>query len=228
MIHCQNCKRLNAPEAKKCSKCGANLLPGISIGARFGIALACFIGGPLLGLFLSRLIVPGKPPTDLIEAMMGIGALILSYGLSIGTILFGIYWLFRITPTMERYQQRGIRHMKLDPKQAIADFSTVLELYSKKRKETANLNIRETWIMRGEMYKEIGLFSEASNDFNSALNEIDRNIDKLKKGDTEGEKVWKQEQAKVLRLLAGLPRAKEASVAEPPVPGSKRKQKEKA
>jgi hypothetical protein len=227
VIHCEKCKQRNPGDAQKCSQCGANLLPGISFKARVGIALICIIGGPLLALILRALFHTGEAPSGLLDLVEGMFVLLSIYALAPIVVLFGIYWLLRITPKMERYQQRGKRHMTLDPRQAIADFSAVVDLYSKKHKETINLSIRETWIMRGDMYKEIGMLSEARNDYNRALDLINKEIDRAVNRDPEALKVWKSEQKEVHRLLGSLTNTKLDPGSKPSKPKSDQPMKEK-
>ncbi len=176
MIHCQKCNFQNEPEAQKCKQCGANLLPGRNVRSRLLVlVITVFLG--LLCPFLvlrSNSGVPGGGSLDVLKSM---GFAILSVFIGIGLIIFGIYWVFRKTPLQERYQARAERHMDLDPRQAIADFSKVIELSSQKGNPDYFTDFNDILIKRAGMYKKLGMDIEAKSDYEHALADITQQID---------------------------------------------------
>lgn len=182
MIHCEKCKHINPMDAETCGQCGANLLPGESIASRAG-GMGCFFAFGAGILVFAWVLVPawtqGGPSVDTLIEMaftfvLGpLGALV--------AVLFGLWWAFRKTSLPERYEKRAKRHVELDRKQAIADFSAIVDLASGSGKKTALVNYTDVLIQRGELYKKEGQAAKAKEDWLNVLNKIDKEISLTKK-----------------------------------------------
>jgi tetratricopeptide (TPR) repeat protein len=162
MIHCQKCKHENAPSALKCRQCGTNLLPGTGVGERLGI-LGCsiIIAGISLALVFLVFI-----KTD-IKLMLGV---ILFGVLMLG---FGFFWSISKMPLYERYEARAKRHVSLDPQQAIADYTSAIDLTPKVK---AIDFLRE----RAKLYQNQGLIEAAKTDWQYILENINKRMAKSK------------------------------------------------
>lgn len=114
MIHCQKCKGQNPSDASVCQKCGADLLPPLSVSERIGcLLLGIVIGGVGLGLAVLLL------QRSWFAYVFGCVGLL--------SILSGLWFWFRKTPVDERYQSRAKRHTKLDLAQALSDYDTAID-----------------------------------------------------------------------------------------------------
>lgn len=166
MIHCQKCKHENAPDAQKCSQCNADLLPGMGMRERliiFGgtilvsvicIALTKFLLHPDIGLWIA----------------VGLGVVVL--------IGFGLVALFYKSPLYERYEMRGKRHVKLDPRQAIADYGKAIEL-------APEIKVFEFLGERAKLFQKQGMAEEARSDWQHALENVSHRITAGKDTDLE-------------------------------------------
>jgi len=114
-IQCAKCKSVNSPEAEKCQKCGADLLPGFGSARTVGVILGFFFMA-LMGFaaFMSG----GDSYKCLIP--MGIGVLAFT--------LWGVSRLGHPSMQYRRYENRARRHTKTDPDQAYADFTKAIRL----------------------------------------------------------------------------------------------------
>lgn len=198
MIHCQKCKHINSPQAEKCAQCGANLLPGEDAAGRLG-GMGCAFVLAALVLVFAWVVVPGwTEGGPSLESLIEIGfSLILGPLLALVLVLFGLWWALRKTPLPERYEARAKRHVQLDRKQAIADYSAIVELTSGPGKKAGLINCVDVLVQRGELYKKEGLDAEAKEDWTAALAQIDKDINSSKTPDL----ALQEKRAKVSHLL---------------------------
>lgn len=130
MIYCHKCKAQNISNATLCSKCGTNLLPGIGIGKRIGKSVGFTVAGVFVGVCLYFLVSGVGIGVGIREIVRHNIVLFLLCGALFSLTLIGMGILSAIdkTPAYERYLRRANRHIELDPKQSIEDYSMALEL----------------------------------------------------------------------------------------------------
>jgi ribosomal protein L40E len=180
MIHCQKCNQQNAPEAQKCSQCGANLLPGAGIKERLG-QLGCLVVAGILIPVLAILILPRLAVGNILDSLILMGAIILSIVAGIVFILLGISLAVGKTPVYDRYKRRAERHVELYPKQAIADYGAAIELAPK----AAAFDLLSA---RARLFHKQGMIEEEKADWRRALDNVNHRIAVSKTSDPELEK----------------------------------------
>ena len=130
MIHCERCRTVNPPEQRYCQKCHRDLLPGEGLLVRLGVLL---VSGLLtaFGVWILVQTSQGKPLPDLGCAVTNpVFWVILVIVMPISALAYA----FRRTPAFQKYLNRARRHLKLDPAQALADFSQAVELAPEKER----------------------------------------------------------------------------------------------
>ena len=167
-IHCQKCKHENAPDAKKCSQCGTNLLPGAGMGQRLGVfgcttILAILSLAIAYGVYASKANIGGK-------GVIYLGGLVLFGVFVFG---FGIIWSLRKTPLYERYAARANRHVSLNPMQAVADYGSALN-------GAPQTQAFEILLARAKLYQGQAMAREAGTDWQHALENINARMAKPK------------------------------------------------
>jgi ribosomal protein L40E len=167
-IHCQKCKHENAPGAKKCSQCGANLLPGAGIGTRLGsFALLLFVA--VISVVVAFLVFRWKPEIG-VKDLIYLGGLI---GFGAFMIVVGIYLLLRKVPLYERYENRAKRHVSLNPWQAVTDYGSAIN--------SAPPGLAFDYLLkRSKLLQELGLTMEARTDWQHALENVNARMAKPK------------------------------------------------
>jgi tetratricopeptide (TPR) repeat protein len=176
MIHCQKCKTQNDPAQVVCSNCGAELLPARGIGSRLGTLLLLIVACGVLPAIPVYFIFRPETPNPILKWV--------GYFLIVGAVMglmYAFYDSFRKTLIHERYAIRARRHVKLDPQQAIADFTKALELVPQKERtpqqpetESAPLlpETERTPLLkeRAAIYKDLGMRQEMESDWNEIIN----------------------------------------------------------
>jgi tetratricopeptide (TPR) repeat protein len=163
MIHCNKCKTQNPPNAQKCSKCGKDLLPGSGLGERaagFGcMIILAALSIPVMYLCSSAAASAGEGTgTSLALMILGpIGAIIF--------LLMALVVAFRKVDAWERYENRAKRHIKLDPGQAISDFTQSLATLPE-RSKTKRLELLK---QRAEVWLQQNKPIESQADYQQAL-----------------------------------------------------------
>jgi ribosomal protein L40E len=180
MIHCQKCNQQNAPEAQKCSQCGANLLPGAGIKERLGL-LGCLVVAGILIPVLALLILPRLAVGNILDNLILMGMILLSIVAGIVFILLGISMAVGKTPVYDRYKRRAERHVDIDPQQAIADYGKAIELAP----EAIAFDLLSA---RARLYQKQGMTEESKSDWRRALENIDHRIAVSKTSDPNLEK----------------------------------------
>jgi len=153
MVICPKCQAQNLPDRMTCSQCGAKLLPGRSVLERIGwlvagVVLAAVFAG-LAWLFTQ---MEDVPPCCASPLTLGL--------LALGGLVGGLRLAFSPTPEYEKYVKRAQRHVEAVPEQALADFTTALELAPEK-------NQAEILKQRGELYSKLGRKEEALADLST-------------------------------------------------------------
>jgi len=130
MVICRKCKANNPPEADRCEQCGANLLPGESLGER-----ALWLVGGIIGTGLSAgmlyLLSTNPESIETSEFCLFTNPVVWMIGIFVFPIS-GLVSALRKTPLYKRYENRAKRHINLDWEQALTDFSKAIELAPKK------------------------------------------------------------------------------------------------
>lgn len=167
-IHCPKCKQQNAPDARKCKKCGTNLLPGAGIGTRLG----GFIFAAIIAIlsFVIALIVYATKPDLNGKDLIYLAGLVL-FGIFVLGI--GIYYALRKVPLYERHATRAKRHVSLNPWQAISDYGAAI------RHAPPSLAF-DYQLERAKVYEKVGLTIEARADWQLALENINARMAKSK------------------------------------------------
>jgi len=163
MIYCHKCNATNLPTAEKCNQCGANLLPGTSIGERLkGIGvlfLAAILIIPIMYLCSTAANAAGES-TGTRMALLVLGpvfALIFIGG--------GLAVAFRKSKLYEKYQRRAQRHIELNPQQAINDFTQAISSTPEKSRDFKLTLLKQ----RASVYEKEGMFRQAQQDYQQAL-----------------------------------------------------------
>lgn len=167
-IFCQKCNHQNQPDSKKCSQCGADLLPGSGFGQRLGI----FILMAILSLVIFGI---GFLFFRFKSEFEGKDWIYLAGILLFGVLLFGlgVKTAFRKIPIHERYSARANRHISLNPRQAILDFSSAIN--------SAPLIQAFDYLQeRARLFQNLGMEEEAQLDWKFALKNINIRMEKLK------------------------------------------------
>jgi tetratricopeptide (TPR) repeat protein len=163
MIHCHKCKTVNPTNAEKCGKCGKDLLPGSSFGERvtgFGcMILLAAISIPAMYFCSSSAIAIGE------GTGRSIALLILGPIMAVSFLIIALVIAFRKVALYERYQNRANRHIKLDPQQAIQDFS---QAFVNLPQKTSDLGV-QILISQAELFTQEGRNYEAQAGFQQAL-----------------------------------------------------------
>ncbi|MBE3089711.1 MAG: zinc ribbon domain-containing protein [Actinobacteria bacterium] len=158
MIYCHKCKAQNISNATLCSKCGTNLLPGIGIGKRIGKSVGFTVAGVFVGVCL-YFWVSGVGIIEIVRSKNNIIILLAGALFSLTLIGMGILSAIDKTPAYERYLRRANRHIELDPKQSIEDYSMALEL---RPANFANLDYRFKILNeRASIYNKLDMVNEA-------------------------------------------------------------------
>ena len=167
-IHCQKCKHENAPSAKKCSQCGTNLLPGAGMGQRLVV-----LGGSLItaviSIAIAFLVYKYKPEFGVKDLLL-FGGLI---GFGVFVFGFGILWSLRKTPLYERYETRAKRHVSLNPRQALADYGSAIDI-------APQTQAFDYLLGRAKLYQDLGMSMEARMDWQHALENVNARMAKPK------------------------------------------------
>lgn len=162
-IHCHKCKHVNAPDAQKCARCDANLLPGISLGQRFGILVfSTLLAVAIFYAFFMNInkVEAGEKNTLYLVALPIFGVLIFGYG---------IIKFLRKIPLDERYVNRARRHLSLNKLQTIADYGSAM-------KTAPQYLVLNYLIERAKLYQDLGMSAEAGLDWQRALEKINDRI----------------------------------------------------
>lgn len=162
-IHCQKCKHENVPNAQKCARCGANLLPGAGLAQRLWIffsatslAVTCFY---FFFINIKKIELGGKP------AIYLVGLLIFG----ILTLGFGLIQSLRKIPLDERYVMRARRHASLNKLQAIADYGSAMQT-------APQYLVLNYLVERAKLYQDLGMPGQAASDWQRALAKINDRI----------------------------------------------------
>src|SRR5512137_2140724 len=118
MVHCPKCKTQNDPAQTVCIKCGADLLPTEGIASRLGSMLVVIFACVLLPAIPVYFIFRPETPNPILK---WVGYVLIAF--AAGGLIYAFYEALRKRLIHERYAIRARRHVKLDPQQAIADFT---------------------------------------------------------------------------------------------------------
>jgi tetratricopeptide (TPR) repeat protein len=167
MIHCQKCKTQNDPAQAVCSHCGAELLPARGIGSRLGTLLLLIVACGVLPAIPVYFIFRPETPNPILK---WVGYFLIA-GAVMG-LMYAFYDSFRKTLIHERYTIRARHHIKLDPQQAIADFTKALELVPQEGRTPQELETDRTPLLkeRAAIYKDLGMRQEMESDWNEIIN----------------------------------------------------------
>jgi hypothetical protein len=163
MIHCHKCKTVNPPSAEKCSKCGKDLLPGSSFSERV-TGFGCMI-------VLAAISIPGMYFCSRSAIAIGEGTgrsialLILGPVMAVIFLIIALVIAFRKVALFERYQNRAERHIKLDPQQAIQDYS---QAFANLPRKTSDLGF-QLKNKQAEVFTQLGMINEAQANYQQAL-----------------------------------------------------------
>jgi hypothetical protein len=167
-IFCQKCNHQNQPDSKKCSQCGADLLPGAGFAERLGVFILTTILA-LVSFGCGFLFFRFKPEFN------GKDWIYLAGIILFGVFMFGLGVLsaFRKVPIHERYSTRAKRHISLIPRQAISDFSSAIN--------SAPLMQAFDYLQeRANLFQNLGMEEEAKLDWKLALKNINSRMANLK------------------------------------------------
>ena len=155
MIICEKCKTKNEPDAKTCTQCGKDLLPGENIQDRIGNVIVGILGGVISGLIAYFLIAhPEITKSSQICLLTNPAAwLFASFAVPISSIALAL----RKTPEYIKYENRAKRHVDSEPEQAVADYGKALELSPEKDRA-------RILAARADLYKKLGREEEATRD----------------------------------------------------------------
>lgn len=155
MIICEKCKTKNEPDAKTCTQCGKDLLPGENIQDRIGNVVVGILGGVISGLIAYFLIAhPDITKSSQICLLTNPAAwLFAAFAVPISSIALAL----RKTPEYIKYENRAKRHVDAEPEQAVADYGKALALSPEK--DRARL-----LAARADLYKKLGRDEEATRD----------------------------------------------------------------
>lgn len=118
MVYCQRCRTANAPERSDCARCGADLLPGISLRGRIAeVVVMLGVAGVLIALGGA-----GIESGDIAWMVLGGIGVVIGLLMLLGAAMSAV----QRTPMHERYLSRARRHTDLDAEQAIRDFASAL------------------------------------------------------------------------------------------------------
>ena len=166
-IHCHKCKHVNAPDAQKCARCGANLLPGTSLGQRFWILVFSTLMAVVIfyAFFMnSNKVEAGGKNALYLVALPIFGVLMFGYG---------IIKFLRKIPLDERYVNRARRHLSLNKLQTIADYGSAMQT-------APQYLVLNYLIERAKLYQDLGMSAEAGLDWQRALEKINDRIARAK------------------------------------------------
>ena len=166
-VFCQKCNHKNNSDAKKCSQCGVDLLPGDGLSLRLGVLFLMII--PMLVSFGIGFVYFKAKHELVVKDWINIAGIIL-----LGFLLFGLglKTAFRKTPIHERYSRRAKRHIELNPRQAVADYEAAIN--SAPLAEAFNYLLE-----RANLFQTIGLEKEAKLDWEIALKNINKRMANL-------------------------------------------------
>ena len=158
LIHCHKCKAQNSPTAERCQNCAAKLLPAEGIGTRLTVFFSAIFAAGLFGylIYVWYIKSPGSAPTSPIldnfinPIVLGLAALI--------ALITAITVPLRRTPEYVKYKNRALRHIPLNPWQALDDLESAIEIAPDK--EQGNL-LKE----RAKLYEKVGFVEDAARDF---------------------------------------------------------------
>lgn len=158
LIHCSKCKAQNSPTAERCQQCTAILLPAEGAGSRLVTFLTAILAAGLFGYLIYRWFIqyPGSAPDiPLLEnflnpIVLGLATLI--------ALITAITVPLRRTPEFIKYKNRAIRHIPLNPWQALDDLESAMEIAPDK--EQGNL-LKE----RAKLYEKVGFSEDAARDY---------------------------------------------------------------
>jgi len=184
LIHCPKCKAQNSPTAERCQQCTTKLLPAEGVGARLTIFFSAIFAAGLFGYLIYRWFIqfPGSAPdipfleNFINPIVLGLAALI--------ALITAITVPLRRTPEYVKYKNRAIRHIPLNPWQALNDLDRAME--SAPDKEQGNL-LKE----RAKLYEKVGFSEDAARDYLVLATSPDRHkgeadfVSLLTGGDTE-------------------------------------------
>jgi hypothetical protein len=158
LIHCHKCKAQNSPTAERCQQCTTKLLPAETAGSRLTIFFSAIFAAGLFGYLIYRWFIqyPGSAPdipfldNFLNPIVLGLATLI--------ALITAITMPLRRTPEYAKYKNRAIRHIPLNPWQALDDLESAME--SAPDKEQGNL-LKE----RAKLFEKVGFAEEAARDY---------------------------------------------------------------
>lgn len=157
LVHCQKCNAQNSPTAERCQQCAAKLLPAESAGTRLTVFLTAIFAAGLFGYLIYRWFIqfPGSAPdipfldNFLNPIVLGLAAFI--------ALITAITVPFRRTPEYVKYKIRAIRHIPLNPWQALDDLESAMELAPDKEQ---GILLKE----RAKLYAKVGFVEDAARD----------------------------------------------------------------
>ena len=181
MIYCHKCKAQNISNASLCSKCGTNLLPGVTIAERIGSLIAAILLGAIFAGLIYAFVFYLRPSLFVSWFGWGIGTsvavfIIVGLALLVGALIslvVGIGNAIKKTPAYERYLNRAKRHIELDPNQSIEDYSMALKLLPAKSTQIRIEILNE----RASVFNKLDMANEAKQDWQESLCEVNKLLD---------------------------------------------------
>ncbi|MFC2104577.1 hypothetical protein ACFLS4_04410 [Bacteroidota bacterium] len=166
-IICRKCKHHNETSKENCTQCGSDLLPGKSITDRliyFAIGIVCLV----ISLLMYRI-------SFALGFWIGF-PMILAFGYCLFVAVSG-------TTTKTRHEERGDRHKKDCPQQAIADYSKAIELAKSKftliEKRGDYFNELKQYDLALSDYEELKVLKKDDEKYLSKINDKIRKINNL-------------------------------------------------
>jgi translation initiation factor 2 beta subunit (eIF-2beta)/eIF-5 len=123
---------------------------------------------------------------------VGVYVIVLLVGviMTLFMIIFGIVNAIKKTPAHERYFERAKRHIELDPKQSIEDYSMALKLLPAESIQTkdffkmqSRVNKLEILNERASIFNKLDMANEAKQDWQASLFEVNKLLSSSTKSD---------------------------------------------